>query len=86
VFTLLPVYSILLWLVMPLGTLVWLFTLQILRTPAVSLGAYLGWISNNVAFVMVRSLWRPFFPTATVAWIPASDRAAVTHLRFSDLF
>ena len=75
----LTIRGILLWLIVPLGALIWVLTLQQLRETRVSLGAFLGWIDNNVAFVLVRGPFEPVFPTTRIAWIPTSKRSTVVH-------
>jgi type IV secretory pathway TrbD component len=75
----LVIHGVLLWIIVPLGTLVWLVTLQPLARPAVTLGAFLGWIDNNIAFVLARVLFRPMFPDADVAWVRTRDRHAIKH-------
>ena len=86
-FLLLTVRGVLLWLIIPVGALVWLLTLQAARKKPVSLGAYLGWLDNNIVFVLVRGPFRLSFPDSPVTWIPASARFTVTHrIRFFDLF
>ena len=83
---LLAIRGFLLWLVIPLGTLAWAVSFQALRTPAVTLGAYLGWIDNNIAFLLVNGPFSMSFPNSPVRWIPSANRAAVKHrIGFSDL-
>jgi len=85
-FMLLTVRGFLLWLVIPFGTLAWGVSLQALRTPAVSLGAYLGWIDNNIAFLLVNGPFSLSFPHSPVRWVASKDRAAVKHrIGFTDL-
>ena len=84
-FGFLAIRGFLLWLVVPLGALVWLFSAQWLRTPQVTLGAYLGWIDNNLAFLLVRGPFSVSFPNSPVRWVPSKDRAAVKHrIGFTD--
>lgn len=81
----LVIHGVLLWIIVPLGTLVWALTLQALARPRVPLGVFLGWIDNNVAFVLARVLFRPMFPDADVAWVRTRDRHAVKHrISFGD--
>lgn len=80
------IHGALLWLLVPIGTLVWLVTAQGMGPERVSPGAFLGWLDNNVAFILARGPLRVFLPTAPVKWIPASERSRVTHrIRFGDL-
>lgn len=78
-FVVLAIRGALLWLIIPIGTLFWIVTLQGLGKTPVSLGAFLGWLDNNLAFRLVRGPLSPLFPTAPVKWVPARERAKVTH-------
>lgn len=75
----LTVRGALLWLLVPIGTLVWMLTLQGVGKKRVSLGAFLGWLDNNLVFTLIRGPLSPLFPSAPVKWIPASQRFTVTH-------
>ena len=86
-FLLLTIMTALFWLIIPIGAFVWLLTLEATRRRPASLGAYLGWLTNNIVFVLVRGPFRLSFPDSPVKWIPASERSGVTNrIRFSDLF
>jgi hypothetical protein len=84
---LLIIRGVLLWLVIPVGTLIWIVSLQGFGPNKLGLGAFLGWIDNNLVFALERGPLRPLFPEPTVLWIPASERSRVTHrVRGMDLF
>ena len=79
--------GVLLWIIIPVGTLSWLLGIQWVGKNGVSLGALLGWLDLNTTFVLARGLLRPLFPDATAKWIPASERSRVTHrIGMGDLF
>ena len=75
-FLLLTLRGILIWVYVPVGTLVWLLTYIRLHRP---LGEFLGWLDLNVAFVLQRSVLRPFFPSPTQARVPVSKMSTVRH-------
>ena len=76
---LLVIRGVLLWLVIPLGLVLWLVTFQWIGKRAVTLGAFLGWLDNNLVYLLQRGLLRPWFPVATVTWIRARDRSRTIH-------
>lgn len=73
------VHGVLLWVVIPIGALLWVASFQWLGASRVSLGNFLGWFDNNVAFVLVRGPFRVFFPNTSIAWVPASERRKVSY-------
>ena len=78
--------GVLLWLLVSLGALLWVFTLQAARTPGVTIGAYLGWLDNNAVFLLQRGPLRPFFPIPTLRWMPGRLKNGVSHrIRGKDL-
>ena len=79
VLVVMTVRGALLWLLVPIGTFIWVLTLEGARRPPVSLGAFLSWLDNNLAYGLVHRPMTPLFPTAPVKWIPASERSIVTH-------
>ncbi len=86
-FLFLIIRGTLLWLLAPIGSLIWLVTFQWVGSGSVSLGCFLGWLDNNMAYVIQRGpLWWAF-PKRPVGWIRARDKAAVTHrLRGYDFY
>jgi hypothetical protein len=64
----------------PIGSLVWMVTLQGVGRKRMSLLAFLHWLDNNLTFVLVCGPLSPLFPTARVKWIPASERFGVNRL------
>lgn len=78
-FLLLVVRGVLLWLMVPIGSLIWMVTFQWTGTNRVSLGSFLGWVDNNLVYVLQRGPLRPFFPKPTVRWIRTRGRSEVTH-------
>ena len=78
-FVVLTIRGFLLWLLVPIGTLVWLVALEGVGARRLSLFAFLGWLDNNLAFILVQGPLSPLFPTAPVKWIPASERFSVMH-------
>lgn len=82
----LVVRGVLLWFIVPTGTVAWFFGLEWLRTKPASLGAFLGWLDYNISFVITRGPLRFAFPDSPMKWIPARDRAEVKHrIGFLDL-
>lgn len=75
----LSIRGALLWLLVPVGTLIWAFGFQWLGENRSSLGAFLGWLDLNLAFVLIQGPFSSLFPTAPAKWIPASERSKVTH-------
>jgi hypothetical protein len=73
---LLVIRGILLWVLVPVGSVAWLLTLVRMRRP---LGEFLGWLDSNLIFLLERTVLRPLFPQPTQNWIPASEISAVKH-------
>lgn len=76
---LLFIRGVLLWLVVPVATIVWLFGAYWFVRDGASLGQFLGWVDNNFLIVIERSLLRPFFEKPTHPWVPYVNIAEVTH-------
>lgn len=75
----LTIHGILLWLVVPVGFLLWTLTLQGLGKRRTSLPVFLGWLDHNVLVALIRGPLRYFFVERPMDWIPPRDRAATTH-------
>ena len=76
--TLLLVRGVLLWLVVPAATGVWLVLAILLRRRRVGLGRFLGWVDLNLIAALQRTALRPFF-AARAPWTPWSEIELVTH-------
>jgi hypothetical protein len=83
-FVLLLIRGILLWVVVPVATCVWLVVALRLRRRGVTLGRFLGWIDLNLVACLQRTILRPLF-RAPRDWVPVDEMPKVTHrLRASD--
>ena len=76
--TLLIVRGVLLWLVVPFATCVWLILAFRLRRRGVGLNRFLGWVDLNLIAALQRTVLRPSF-ALPARWIPWSEMAQVTH-------
>ncbi len=75
--------GLLLWLVVPLGSIVW--ALVISWRGKVSLGQFLGWLDLNLVAALQRSLLRLLLQRPTVEFQPLRNMAGTTHrMRTSD--
>ena len=74
---LLTVRSVLLWVVVPLGLLLWLLAAVPLRKRGVRVGRFLGWLDLNLISAIQRSVARPFFDAA-IPWTPFSAAPALS--------
>jgi hypothetical protein len=68
----------LLWVVIPVGAVVWPFVALRLRRRDVTFGRYLGWLDLNLIACVQRMILRPLV-RAPADWVPARDMARVTH-------
>ena len=74
--------GLLLWVLIPLGTIAWLFSLPWSRCDP---GNFLGWLDNNQIAVLQRYVLRIGFPRPGYAWVHFRDVRTVTHrIRFGD--
>jgi len=79
-FLLLLIRGHLLWIALPLATLMWLLRgpyAVVLRRP-LKLGAMLGWVDLNLIAILARSILRPF-ALEPRRFIPWKDVTAVDH-------
>jgi hypothetical protein len=76
--SLLLIRGLLLWLVVPLGLVLWLLLWPLLRARRVRLGQFLGWMDLNLVALLQHSLLRPLF-VSRAPWIPASGLPSVSH-------
>jgi hypothetical protein len=76
---LLVVRGVLLWLVIPIGSIAWVLTLSLPFRRGVSLSHFLAWIDINLLAVVQKTLLCPLIPQPTVKSIPAASIAKVTH-------
>jgi len=73
------VRSLLLWLVIPAGLIVWIFVFPLLQDRGVTLTLFLSWLDHNLIVMIQRGLLRPFRPFIGPRWIPARKMAKVEH-------
>lgn len=71
---LLFVRGVLLWLIVPVGFLIWLLTFW----RGASCGQVIGWVDWNCIAAIQRTLVRPFLPSR-LPWIAWRDRRDVSH-------
>lgn len=76
---LLFIRGVLLWLLVPLGFVVWVLGAVWLIGRGATLGKFLGWLDSNFIIILERTLLRPFFAEPTHPWVPFADIAGVTH-------
>lgn len=75
---LLLIRGVLLWVIIPLGTIWWVVGLPTWRKRRIALGQLLGWADWNLMVAIERSLLRPFVRKPP-SWIPLTDMSTVTH-------
>jgi hypothetical protein len=75
---LLALRGVLLWIVVPIGIVVWLFLGVILRRRGVTLGQFLGWLDLNLVSVIERTVLRPWV-RSPLSWTSAAELPKVTH-------
>lgn len=76
--------GLLLWIVIPVGTLAWIFVVVWMR---VSLGAFLGWIDINVFCALGRIFALQRFGVEIFDWVPWSEARSLKHrIVFLDLW
>jgi hypothetical protein len=73
---LLVIRGILLWVLVPVGFVVWLLSFLWTRRPP---GQFLGWLDWNLVVLLERSVLRPFFPRQTQNWVSVSEMSTVEH-------
>ena len=78
-FLLLLIRGFLLWLVVPVATVVWCAGAYWFIRDDASLGKFLGLVDNNLLIVIERSILRPLFEKPTHSWIPYANIAEVAH-------
>ncbi|MBN9633612.1 MAG: hypothetical protein J0I18_23940 [Actinobacteria bacterium] len=75
--------GLLLWLLIPLGTVAWILTHWVSRT---GLGNFLGWLDNNMIAVLQRTVFRVGFPEPSCRWVRFRNIRSVKHrIRFGYL-
>lgn len=71
-----------LWILIPVGTVAWAFTLPWSRC---DLAIFLGWLDNNQIATLQRHVLRIGFPEPGYTWIRFRDMQTVEHrIRFGD--
>ncbi len=70
--------GVLLWVIIPVATLVWLPASVWLRRRGVKLGQFLGWVDLNLIAFLERTILRPLFRSA-IPWTPPRAMREVTH-------
>ncbi len=79
---LLLIRGILLWLLVPIGLIIWPFSLPWSECGP---GNFLGWLDNNQIAALQRYVLRPGFPEPQCEWVHFRDIKAVSHrIRFGD--
>ena len=78
VFGLLALRGLLLWIVVPVETLLWLLLSPWFVHRRVSLRRFLGWADQNLIAALQRSLFRPLF-SECLNFVPVRDMGTVTH-------
>src|SRR5437867_4047413 len=69
--------GVVLWVVVPVATCVWIVLAAGRRRPA-GLGQFLGWMDLNLIAGLQRTALRPFF-AARAGWTPWCEVSHVTH-------
>ena len=70
--------GVLLWVVVPVASLVWLLAALRLRRRGVSFGQYLGWIDVNLIAILQRTLFRPVV-RSPARFVSSLEMPSVTH-------
>lgn len=84
-FTLLLIRGLALWVVVPVGVLLWIVALPLSLMKRIPLGALLGWIDLNLLALIQRAL-RPWMHHLG-RWVPVSQIRKVEHrIRWFDPF
>jgi hypothetical protein len=75
------VHGVLLWLVVPLGFVVWLVGWPYWHGKRLPLGQFLGWLDLNLGAFLRRSVLWPLFRSYSGLqnWIPLREARAVEH-------
>jgi hypothetical protein len=82
-FLLVLLRGILLWLLIPLGTVAWVLTLPFSRR---GLGNFLGWLDYNMIALLQRTVFRVGYPEPSCRWVHFRDLSTVKHrIRFGDM-
>ncbi len=76
---LLVLRGILLWIYVPLATIVWVLGSPWLVPTGATLGRFLGWVDIGVIVAMQTSILRPLYPEPSLERVPFSEIATVTH-------
>lgn len=76
--------GMLLWLVVPLGSVVWLLVIS--WRGKVTLGAFLGWLDLNLVAALQRSLLLLLFQRPTIEFQPWRKVRTDHRMRMNDLF
>lgn len=75
--------GLLLWLLIPLGTLAWIFSLPVSRS---GWGNFLGWLDNNMIAALQQTIFRVGYPEPSCRWVRFRNRHSVKHrIRFGDM-
>jgi hypothetical protein len=76
--TLLLLRGVLLWVVIPVATCVWMIIRTVGRHRRLTLGQFVGWADLNLTAGLQRTALRPLFATPA-RWIAWSEVRSVTH-------
>lgn len=83
----LVIHGVVLWVLVPLGTVAWALGSPWLVGRHVSLGKFLGWLDLNFSASLVRGLLSPGFRGTSLTWVSPREMRSVTHrVGFLDLF
>ena len=83
-FLLFVVRGLLLWIAVPVETVLWVLLLPLFAYKRVSLWNFLGWADQNLIAALQGSLLRPFF-SERATFVSVRDMTRVTHrLRVTD--
>lgn len=77
-FVLLLLRGVLLWVIVPIGLVVWMIVGGSLRRRGVGCGQFLSWLDLNLIAMIERTVLRPLV-RAPFPWTPAADLPRVTH-------
>lgn len=70
--------GVLLWVVVPIASLVWVLVAIRLRRRGVTFGQYLGWVDVNLVAFLQRTLFRPVVRSRT-PFVPPLEIPSVSH-------
>ena len=75
---LLSLRGVLLWIVVPIGSLSWVAFWPLMRRNRIGLAQFIGWVDLNLVAGLQRSILRPLVRHA-LPWTPVAALPGVTH-------